>query len=260
MDCSAKTLVIIPAHNEAKNLPAVLAEVAALKAALPILVVDDYSTDDTAAVASALGARVLQLPCNLGYGGALQAGFRYALHYGFDFAALMDADGQHKASGMLDLLQLVWAGEADVAIGSRFLGHAEYNISFVKRLGMAIFSQVVSRITRQRITDATSGFQAVNRDVLTFFASDNYPVDFPDADMILLLHFARFRLREVPVTMRDRLSGESMHSSWKPLYYVAKMFFSIFIVLLRQTTHRNAVRPAATSIVSPCDAARQVGR
>jgi hypothetical protein len=236
-------LLIIPAHNEANNLGQVLAETLALQLPLDVLVVDDCSTDETAAVATQGGAHVLHLPFNLGYGGAVQAGFRYAVHYGYDFCVMMDADGQHAASGIAELLQVVHDGKADVALGSRFRGRMDYQTSFVKRVGMAFFSQVVSRVTGQHITDPTSGFQAMNRDVMSFFASDNYPVDFPDADTILLLHFAGFRLQEVPVVMRERLSGESMHSSWKPIYYVAKMFLSIFIVLLRQKTHYNALRP-----------------
>ncbi|MBM4428715.1 MAG: glycosyltransferase family 2 protein [Chloroflexi bacterium] len=236
-------LLIIPAHNEANNLGKVLAEVKAQQLPLDVLVVDDCSKDETAAVAEQAGARVLRLPFNLGYGGAVQAGFRYAVHYGYDFCVMMDADGQHAASSIAELLQPVRDGKADVALGSRFRGRMDYHTSFVKRVGMAFFSQVVSRIARQHITDPTSGFQAMNRDVISFFASDNYPVDFPDADTILLLHFAGFCLQEVPVVMRERLSGESMHSSWKPIYYVAKMFLSIFIVLLREKTHKNALRP-----------------
>ena len=244
---TARTLVIIPAHNEARNIGQVLAEISSLKLNLDVLVVDDNSVDETASVAARAGAYVLRLPCNLGYGGAVQAGFRYAVHYGYDFGVLMDADGQHTASSIVDLLRVVQEGKADVALGSRFLGRMEYRTSFVKRLGMAFFSYVVSRITGRRITDATSGFQAMNRDVMAFFATDNYPVDFPDADTILLLHFAGFHLEEVPVLMRERLSGESMHSSWKPIYYISKMFLSIFIVLLRQRTRSNAVRSGKKS-------------
>jgi glycosyltransferase involved in cell wall biosynthesis len=210
--------------------------------AMDILVVDDCSTDETASVAAQNGAGVLNLPNNLGYGGAVQAGFRYAVHYGYDFGVLMDADGQHDASCIGDLLRVVQSGEADVALGSRFLGRMEYKTTFAKRLGMLFFSTVVSRLTGWRITDPTSGFQALNRDTMAFFAMDNYPVDFPDADTILLLHFAGFRVAEVPVVMRERLSGQSMHSSWKPIYYVFKMFLAILIVLLRQTTHTNAMR------------------
>jgi len=238
------TLLIIPAHDEGGNLGRVLTEVSGLSLPLDVLVVDDCSSDDTARVARRMGARVVRLASNLGYGGAVQAGFRYAVRYGYQYCVMMDADGQHPARYVPDLLRVVRAGQADVAVGSRFLGGMEYRAGLAKRLGMAFFSQVVSRIARQRLTDATSGFQAMNREVMVFFAADNYPVDFPDADTLLLLHFAGFRLQEVPVVMRDRLSGVSMHSSWKPVYYVAKMFLSIFIVLLRQRTHKNAVRPA----------------
>jgi glycosyltransferase involved in cell wall biosynthesis len=243
MPDSQTTLVIIPAHNEAANIGRVLSEVRAAGLGLDLLVVDDCSTDDTGAMASASGARVLRLPCNLGYGGAVQTGFRYAVRRGYGFGVLMDADGQHDPGCVPDLLHPVREGEADVALGSRFLGRMEYHTTPVKRMGMAIFRELVSRVTAQRITDPTSGFQALNHDVMAFFAADNYPVDFPDADTILLLHFAGFRLTEVPVTMRERLSGVSMHSSWKPVYYVFKMFLSIFIVLLRVTTHSIAVRP-----------------
>jgi glycosyltransferase involved in cell wall biosynthesis len=238
----ATVLVIIPARNEAANLAQVLSSIAELGLSLDVLVVDDRSTDQTPELASRLGARVLRLSSNLGYGGAVQAGFRYALHYGYGHAVIMDADGQHSASCIPDLLAAVKDGRGDIAVGSRFLGRMEYRAGLVKQVGMAFFSQIVSRITHRRITDATSGFQAMTRDVIAFLAEDNYPTDFPDADTLLLLHFAGFRLCEVPVVMRERLSGESMHSSWKPFYYVAKMLLSIFIVLLRHKTLKNGLR------------------
>ena len=238
-------LLIIPAHNEARNIGQVLSDVRATGLSLDVLVVDDYSSDDTAQVAKSQGARVLRLPNNLGYGGAVQAGFRYATRRGYGSVVMMDADGQHDASCIAELLHPVQKGEADVVLGSRFLGRMEYETTFAKRAGMAIFSRLVTSLTGTAITDPTSGFQALNSDAVAFFATDNYPVDFPDADTILLLHYAGFRVREVPVVMRERLSGVSMHSSWKPLYYVFKMFLSILIVLLRQTTHSNAARHAA---------------
>ena len=243
-----RVLLIIPAHNEARNIAQVLQEVRDTGLDLDMLVVDDCSTDETASVAAQAGARVLSLPCNLGYGGAVQSGFRYAVHYGYAWGVMMDADGQHAASYVADLLDPVQSGRADVALGSRFLGRMEYKTTFAKRLGMSVFRTVTSRITGQRITDPTSGFQALSRDVMTFFAKDNYPVDFPDADTILLLHFAGFRVTEVPVVMRERLSGQSMHSSWKPVYYVFKMFLAIFIILLRQTTHTNAMRQKSADL------------
>lgn len=244
-DLTRRRLLIIPAHNEARNIGRVLSDVKATNLGLDVLVVDDCSSDDTAQVARSQGALVLRLPNNLGYGGAVQAGFRYASSHGYGTVVMMDADGQHDASCIADLLRPVQEGEADLVLGSRFLGRMEYQTTLAKRAGMAIFSRLVTSLTGIVITDPTSGFQAMNSDVVAFFSRDNYPVDFPDADTILLLHYAGFKIKEVPVVMRERLSGVSMHSSWKPIYYVFKMFLSILIVLLRQTTHSNAARRTA---------------
>ena len=237
---STSVLVIMPAHNEAQNLPRVIAELGDVLDDADILVVDDRSTDDTAAVAARLGATVVSLPCNLGYGGAVQTGFRYATERGYDFGLLMDADGQHDPRSAPRLLAPVIAGETDVALGSRFLGEVTYHVPLARRWGMAFFRAIVAWMSKQRFTDPTSGFQALNRDVMRFFARDNYPTDYPDADTILLLKFAGFRVQEVPVTVRARLSGRSMHAGWKPLYYIFKMLLSTLMVGLRQKTNRNA--------------------
>jgi hypothetical protein len=240
-----RVLIIMPAHNEAQNLPVVLGE---LRQHLPdadVVVIDDYSTDGTPQVAAQCGAHVVSLPCNLGYGGAVQTGFKYAVERGYDMAVMLDADGQHDPACILALMAPVAEGVADVTIGSRFLGSAEYAVSWPKRLGMRLFAAIVAHYTRRSVTDPTSGFQALNREALAFFARDNYPADYPDADTLLLLNYAGFRVVEVPVHMRERLAGLSMHSSWKVVYYIFKMFLSIFIVLLRQKTRRNARRTQA---------------
>ena len=122
-----------------------------------------------------------------------------------------------------------------------------YRTTWAKRLGMVIFAKIVAHFSHRPVTDPTSGFQAMNRDLLAFFARDNYPSDYPDADTLLLLNYAGFRVAEVPVCMRDRLAGVSMHTSWKVFYYIFKMFLSIFIVLLRQKTNGNARRRQASS-------------
>jgi hypothetical protein len=140
------------------------------------------------------------------------------------------------------LLEPVLAGEADIAIGSRFLGVMQYEAGWLKRLGMRTFATIVAHFVHRRVTDPTSGFQAMNSDVLHYFARDNYPSDYPDADTILLLNYAGFRVCEIPVCMRDRLAGTSMHGSWKVFYYIFKMLLSIFIILLRQKTRGNARR------------------
>ncbi|MCX6031073.1 MAG: glycosyltransferase family 2 protein [Chloroflexi bacterium] len=235
-------LIIMPAHNESENLPKVIPAVRATAPEYDLVVVDDGSRDDTARVAARLGAAVVSLPVNLGYGGAVQTGFRYAVRHGYDLAVVMDADGQHDPASVPLLAEAVASGAADVAVGSRFRGRMNYRQPWIKRLGMRVFAWTVSRVTGREVTDPTSGFQALNAAALRFFACDNYPVDYPDADTLLILHYAGFRVAEVPVTMRERISGVSMHSGWKPIYYVGKMWLAISMVLLRQKTRLSARR------------------
>ncbi len=240
------TLIIIPAHNEADNLPHVLPQCQRYVPDADILVVDDHSSDHTGAVARKLGAIVVRLPHNLGYGGAIQTGFRFATQRGYAYGIMMDADGQHDPASAPALLQAVRAGECDLAIGSRFTGTMTYRTSWVRRLGMRLFAGIAASIIRQPVTDATSGFQAMNREVMAFFAEENYPSDYPDADTLIMLHYAGFRIAEVPVIMHPRLSGESMHgSSWKALYYIAKMLLSIAIIVFRYRTSVGAKRPVS---------------
>lgn len=230
----------MPAHNEAANIEAVLNELRALAPPMDIVVINDASTDDTARRAARLGATVVTLPCNLGYGGAVQTGFRYAVEHGYHVGVLMDADGQHDPRGIAALLSVVESGEADLALGSRWLGSITYDAGRIRRLGMGFFRRVVSNIIGQPITDPTSGFRGCSQRLMRFFAGDNYPSDFPDADTLIILHYAGFTLKEVPVTIRGRMSGVGMHAGLKPIYYVAKMMLSIGIVLLRQHTHVGA--------------------
>jgi len=238
---SPRRILIMPAHNEAGNIERVIQEIREVAPPLDIVVINDCSSDDTAQRAAHLGATVISLPCNLGYGGALQTGFRYATEHGYPVGVMMDADGQHDPRGISDLLAVVESGEADLAIGSRFLGRLEYKTGLIRRLGMGFFRTIVSLVTHQRITDPTSGFQAMSYRLMRFFAKDNYPSDFPDADTLIVIAYAGFPLKEVPVTMRERMSGISkMHANLKPIYYVIKMLLSIFIVLLRQRTHAGA--------------------
>jgi len=242
---TAKVLIIMPAYNEAMNLPHVLPELRKSLTQVDVVVVNDCSRDDTANIARELGAQVVSLPCNLGYGGAVQTGYKYAVENDYDLAVMLDADGQHDPACVLELMAPVLAGDTDVAIGSRFLGRMEYRTTWTRRLGMRLFGGIVALLTGKRITDPTSGFQALNREVLTFFANDNYPSDYPDADVLLLLHYAGFRFIEVPVCMRERIEGVSMHGKpWKALYYIVKMVLSLGIIFLRQTTHSSARRPS----------------
>jgi glycosyltransferase involved in cell wall biosynthesis len=227
------TVVIIPAYNEAKRIAAVVAGVHASVPGAAVVVVNDCSRDETAAAARQAGAIVVSHPFNMGYGAAIQTGYKYARNKGYDFLVQLDADGQHDPSCIPALLAPVIAGEADIAIGSRFLGNS-YRPPLARRAGMALFRSIVTMVTGKSVTDTTSGFQAFNRDVIRFFATDIFPVDYPDADMLIMLHRAGFELTEVPVRMFENSEGKSMHSGFKPLYYMFKMLLSICVTLMRE--------------------------
>jgi len=225
--------IIIPAYNEAGRIATSIAGIRKFGNA-DVVVVDDGSNDDTAGEAKAAGARVIELPFNLGYGAALQTGFKYAIDKGYEFAVQMDADGQHDPLSMEALISPVLRDEIDVVIGSRFLDKGNYKAPFVRRMGMYFFGIITSVVTGRRITDPTSGFQDLNKKVMEFYASDAYPADYPDADVIIMLHRQGFRFKEVPVIMHNA-AKRSMHGGiLKPLYYIFKMMLSIFVTLLRK--------------------------
>ena len=242
-----KVLAVIPARNEEENIEETIRGLRRESPDVEILVVSDASTDRTAELAGAAGAHVVRLPCRLGYGGALQTGFKYAVTHGYDYLLQMDADGQHDPASAAALLEPVLRGEADVTIGSRFRGRLEYRIPALRRLGMSFFSLIVRLATRRHFTDPTSGYQAMNRNVVRFFAQGAYASDFPDADTIIWLSLSGFEVREVPVRMLPRTRGESMHSNLRAGYYVAKMLLSIMMVILRALPerHKRPLEPTA---------------
>jgi len=231
-----RTLVIIPAFNEESHLPGIIAAIRESLPGINILVVDDGSRDRTSQEAAAAGAMVLRLPFNMGYGVALQTGYKFALRKGYEFAAQMDADGQHEPRDLSPLLDSVRSGEADLALGSRFLGRKNYRAPLARRAGMLLFRLLTSLLIRQHITDPTSGCQALNRKTIRFYASDIFPVDYPDADVLLMVHRAGLRIKELPVRMYAADDKNSMHSGFQPVYYIFKMFLSIAVTLLRKHT------------------------
>ena len=229
----------MPARNEAESIGLTIQRIREVLPDVGIVVISDDSTDRTAEIAESAGAIVVPLPHRLGYGGAVQTGFKYAVASGYEYVIQMDADGQHDPASAAALLAPVAAGEADVAIGSRFLGELGYRIPLARRAGMRFFASVATLITGQRFSDPTSGYQAMNRKAFTYFSRDNYPSDFPDADAIVCLVLAGFRVIEVPVRMLARLKGVSMHSNLKSVYYVSKMILSILMVALRAPRNRR---------------------
>ncbi len=228
-----RRVAIVPAYNEEASIARVVGELLAYDPGLRVVVVDDGSTDRTAEAARASGAKVISLPFNLGIGGAVQTGFRYAWEQGFDVAVRADGDGQHDPAELDAILRPVLADEADVAVGSRFIGDDGYRSSRSRRAGIRLLAWIVSALTRQRITDPTSGFQAANRLGIRLFAAD-YPHDYPEAEATVMVFKHRLRLREVPVTMRARESGRSSITTIRSVYYMVKVVLAIFVALFRR--------------------------
>jgi glycosyltransferase involved in cell wall biosynthesis len=226
-------LIVIPAYNEASRVGSVVRDVRRVLPSADVLVIDDGSADHTGREAVRAGATVVTMPINSGYGAALQTGYKYAVRHGYDLIGQLDADGQHDATYLVPMLSALRGNGCDVVIGSRFLSRdGHYRAPAARRAGIELFSRIATRLTDQHVTDPTSGFQVLSADVARFFCTDVYPADYPDADILILLHRSGFRVHEVPVEMRQS-DGPSMHAGHRSLYYVYKMLLSIFVTILR---------------------------
>jgi len=224
---SLRPIIVIPAFDEEARLPALLADVARTLPDYDVAVVDDGSRDRTAERAAAAGATVLRHPYNLGYGAAIQTGYKHALATGAPFVVQMDADGQHLPAEVAALADAVARGGADVALGSRFLEASDYEMGATKSLGRRLFRAIAQRAGVD-VTDPTSGFQALSRRTLALYAGDWFPTDFPDVDVLIAARRAGLRIVEVPTRMAAGTRPSTLHSGWKPLYYVYKMLLSIW--------------------------------
>jgi glycosyltransferase involved in cell wall biosynthesis len=233
-----RTLVIIPAFNEEAALPAVLEELGTEAAGLDVLVIDDGSADATAAVARAAGVAVAPLPFNLGIGGALRTGFRYALRHGYERAVQFDADGQHIATEVRRLFAALDDG-ADMAVGTRFAGSSTYEVSAVRGGAMALLRLLIRLFSGKRFTDTSSGFRAFNRRTIELYAH-TYPVEYMDSvEALLLAAYAGLTVTEVPVEMRPRAAGQPSNRNIKLLYHGIRL-----LVLLAATAPLGRRTPA----------------
>lgn len=231
-----RVLAVVPAHNEAGAIGRVVDEIRAFDSSLDIVVIDDGSADETAAIAAAHGAAVVVLPFNVGIGGAVQTGFKYALAHGYERAVRLDGDGQHDPDELPQLLAPLDRGEADIVTGSRFAGgDGDYRPPLGRRLGITWFAKIVSLLIRQRVTDTTSGFQALNQKGIALFAGD-YPNDYPEVEATVLVFKHRLRLVEVPVRMREREHGESSITVVRSIYYMLKVTLSLLVAMVRKYT------------------------
>jgi glycosyltransferase involved in cell wall biosynthesis len=244
-----RRLAIVPAYNEAGAVGATVAGIRRRAPDFDVLVVDDGSSDATGERARAAGATVLRLPFNLGIGGAMQAGYIYARENGYEVAVQVDGDGQHDPRFIHELLaRLCDEPGLNMVTGSRFLEASSegYRSSAARRVGIRLFSRVVSLITRQRVSDPTSGFRMTDRRGIMLFARD-YPHDYPEIEAILLMHAHRLNSCEIPVVMRPRTSGTSAISSTQSVYYMVKVLLAVFVALFR-------ARPTATTEPSAAEA------
>ncbi len=228
-----RRVAIVPARDESACIADVVREIRAFDPGMEVVVVDDGSRDATGEAAKAAGARVVRLPFNLGIGGAVQTGFRYALEHGFDLAVRLDADGQHDPVELDTLIAPILDGRADIVVGSRFAAGEQYRAPFARLLGIRLLARIVSVLVRQRVTDTTSGFQAVNRRGIALFAAD-YPHDYPEVEATVMVFKHRLRLAEVPVRMRERAGGSSSITALRSVYYMVKVLLAIFVAVFRR--------------------------
>jgi glycosyltransferase involved in cell wall biosynthesis len=234
----ARAVILIPAYNEEASIGDVIASLRVHCPRCDIVVINDGSRDNTAAIVRAAGATLLDLPLNLGIGGAMQTGFKYALRQGYPVAVQCDGDGQHPAEELLHLVERVEAGAADVVIGSRYVADTGYVAPLARRVGKSLLSRWIDALIGGGITDTTSGFRALNRRALALFC-EHYPEDYPEPEALVLLHRRGLRVAEVPVHMRERQGG---HSSIRPLgalYYMVKVALAVAIDRLRPKEYRH---------------------
>jgi glycosyltransferase involved in cell wall biosynthesis len=229
----ASCLAVVPAYNEAATVAAVVEQVRRAEPTIDIVVIDDGSTDATGNCAQEAGARVLRLPFNLGIGGAVQAGFRYALENDYDYMVQVDGDGQHDAGEIAKLFDAMDRDCADMICGSRFADATGYVAPISRRTGIHIFAFLLSRLLRRPVTDPTSGFRLYNRRAIALFARD-YPHDYPEVEAVLMLHHNRLTMCEVPVRMFRRGGGVSSIGSGKSFYYMVKVHLALFVGLARE--------------------------
>lgn len=242
-----KILIIIPAYNESESIEHVIAHLTKQASGYDYLIVNDGSTDDTLAICEKCGYQYLNLPINLGIGGAVQAGYIYARKNHYDIAVQMDGDGQHDIAYLEEMLKPLLSEEADVVIGSRFIKKEGFQSSQTRRIGIGILSFLIRITTGRKIIDVTSGYRAVNRRFIEIYSRD-YPTDYPEPEAIVTAVMHRGKVIEVPVQMKAREGGKSSITFRKSIYYMIKVTLAILICRLSYGFRRAKVVPAGQQI------------
>ncbi len=230
-----KFLIAIPAFNEEDCIVDLLNSLDEYKNQFDVIVVDDGSSDRTSEIVRKSGSKVLQLPANLGIGGAMQTAFIYACRENYDIVIQIDGDGQHDPKWLGELIKPILSMEADCVIGSRYTKEApdtNYQTPLARKVGMIFSTTILLIASGVRVTDTTSGFRALNRKAFEFFAK-NYPVDHPEAEALFLLIRNGFRIREIPITMRQRVTGSSLFSLYKSLMYPFRVMIGFLEIIIK---------------------------
>jgi hypothetical protein len=222
-----KTIIIVPCYNEQDTIAGLYHEIRE-KTPYDVLVINDCSTDDSRAILQRDKIPHLDLPLNLGIGGAMQSGYRYALRNGYDIAVQVDGDGQHDPGQVALLVAEIEKGNADLVIGSRYIDKTGFQSSTIRRVGIRFFRVLIFCLSGKKITDATSGFRAAGRKAIHLFEK-SYAVDYPEPESNMLAVKNKLRVREIPVTMRERMGGVSSINALKPVYYMLKVSLGIIL-------------------------------
>lgn len=237
MMCKDRILFVIPAYNEEKNIEKVLKEIKSNVDYADILVINDCSKDNTAAIVRDNGVKCIDNVFNMKYAMAVQTGIKYAYKYDYDYVIQFDADGQHIAKEAEKLYQYSKKNNCDIVIGSRYLENTGYPCPLFRRIGTKIFEKIIKFFCHKKIADPLSGFQCLNKRVIKRYSEMGKYPEFPDANLVIEMLLLGFKIEEVPVKMRLREVGESMHSGIiKPIKYMINMFYNIFFILI---THKR---------------------
>jgi len=228
-----KILIIVPAYNEEESIKNVVQAIYNQEVKVDVVVVNDGSRDNTYEEAKKTNANVLDLPFNLGIGGAMQTGYLYAYKNNYDIAIQIDADGQHNPVDIKNLIQPTLNEEVDMVIGSRYLEKTKYKSTIFRRLGMIYFTTIIKLFTGNKVTDTTSGYRAVDRKIIELFARE-YPEDYPEVEVLVWLKKRKLKLKEISVEMNERTTGKSSITPFKSLYYMIKVTLGIIISSIRK--------------------------
>ncbi|VHB80041.1 glycosyltransferase family 2 protein [Streptococcus pyogenes] len=227
-----KKLIIIPAYNESSNIVNTIRTIESDAPDFDYIIIDDCSTYYPLAICQKQGFNVISLPINLGIGGAVQTGYRYAQRCGYDVAVQVDGDGQHNPCYLEKMVEVLVQSSVNMVIGSRFITKEGFQSSFARRIGIKYFTWLIALLTGKKITDATSGLRLIDRSLIERFAN-HYPDDYPEPETVVDVLVSHFKVKEIPVVMNERQGGVSSISLTKSVYYMIKVTLAILVVRLK---------------------------